>query len=200
MKLNAAVQKLTIAGLACGGFVMVSAALNKPAHAQLPEGDRASKLRALQSSVLTRPLADTVSPVAEPDAPDTTIAPSTTVPSTAAPSTEPLPETLDEAIATVTPLNNQLSISLMNTTGTTVTYEVLGDTSRRVLMAGESVMLQAISLPVTITTVREDNGFLSVAATSSVAGLFEISLSQRPDLDNDQSVIRIQADGQVFVN
>lgn len=189
MKLSAIVQKLTAAGLACGGLVLVSASLTKPAHAQLPEGDRASKLRALQSSVLTRPLADTVSPVAEPSAPDTIT-----------PSTEPLPETLNEATATVTPLNNQLTISLMNTTGTTVSYEVLGDTSRRVLAAGESVMLQGISLPVTITTVREDNGFLNVTATSSIEGMLEISLAQSPTLDDDQSVIRIQADGQVFVN
>ena len=112
----------------------------------------------------------------------------------------PLPEDRSDAIAMVSPVDSQLAISLVNDTGTTVTYELVGDTQRRMLMMGESAMLQGVSLPATITVTREDNGLLDIIASSSEAGMLEVSLMPEASLDDTQGVIRIQEDGQVFVN
>ncbi len=203
MKLSV-IKKLIASGLACGGLMLVSASLARPAYAQLSESDRVSRLRALQSSVLNRPtgaagslgetgsgqVGDVEAIPAEPSA----------EPSTVSPSSPPLPEAGMEAIATVTPINNQLSVSIINNTGTAVTYEVVGDTSRRTLLLNEFAMLRDIPLPTTITVVRQDEGLVDVVATSSEDGMLEISLEPEASLDDTQGVIRIQSDGQVFVN
>lgn len=97
-------------------------------------------------------------------------------------------------------MDGQLMTSLNNNTGATVTYEVIEDTSRRSLEAGESTTLQGISLPSTITLVRQDEGLLDVAADSAAAGVLSLSLSAESDLDDTQGVIRIQENDQVFVN
>ncbi|MBE9076083.1 hypothetical protein IQ241_02035 [Romeria aff. gracilis LEGE 07310] len=67
-------------------------------------------------------------------------------------------------------------------------------------MADESIMLQGIPLPATITVTRQDEGLLDVAAESTQAGMLEISLTPEPALDDTQGVIRIREDGQVFTN
>lgn len=126
----------------------------------------------------------------------TSITPGGTVPSAA----PPLPADRSDAIAIVSPVDSQLAISLMNDTGATVTYEVIGDTQRRTLMMGESAMLQGIPLPATIIVVRQDSGLLDISASSSEAGMLEISLMREASLDDTQGVIRVQEDGQVFVN
>lgn len=151
-----------------------------------PDGDSMSKLRALQEGVLVRL-----------DGTQNVITESTATPglSSTSPAREP-----GEAIAVVTPMNNELSLSLMNDTGATVTYEVVGDTARRMLMAGESAMLQDIPLPATITVVRQDEGLLDISAVDTDDGMLQLSLMPEPDLDSTQGVIRIQEDGQVFVN
>lgn len=120
--------------------------------------------------------------------------------STAVPTSPPLPADRSDVIAFASPIDSQLAISLMNDTGATVTYEVVGDTQRRTLMMGESAMLQDIALPTTITVVRPDNGLLNISASSSEAGMLEISITPEASLDDTQGVIRMQEDGQVFVN
>lgn len=112
----------------------------------------------------------------------------------------PLPESRDQVVEIASPTDNQLSISLMNNTGALVTYEVVGDTQVRELMPNESAMLQDLPLPKTITLVRPDAGLLDITAESMEDGMLQISLSAETTLDSTQGVIRIQPDGQVFVN
>ena len=97
-------------------------------------------------------------------------------------------------------MDGQLSVNLMNNTGASVTYEVIGDTPRRTLEAEESAMLQGIPLPATITIVRQDEGLVSIVAQDSEDGTLSLSLAPDPTFDDTQGVIRIQEDGQVFVN
>lgn len=221
MTLKTILKKLSMTGAVCGGFWLAISPLAKPAIAQAggsncpnifyqepftsrvsaPEGcppteyqqllrgtqrgdlgvgdsDQASTLEELQnSSLATRTMGGAI-PSASP----------------------PLPEDRSDAIAMVSPVDSQLAISLVNDTGTTVTYELVGDTQRRMLMMGESAMLQGVSLPATITVTREDNGLLDIIASSSEAGMLEVSLMPEASLDDTQGVIRIQEDGQVFVN
>ncbi len=221
MTLNTMLKKLSMTGAVCGGFWLAMSPLAKPAIAQAggsscpnifyrepftrrisaPEGcppteyqqllrgieggdlgvgdsDRANTLEELQnSSLATRTRGGSI-PAAAP----------------------PFPEDQGDAIAMVSPVSSQIAVSLVNDTGATVTYELVGDTQRRMLMMGESAMLQGVSLPATITFVREDNGLLDVMASSSEAGMLEISLMPEASLNDTQGVIRIQEDGQVFVN
>lgn len=64
-------------------------------------------------------------------------------------------------------------VSLVNNTGTSVNYEVIGNTSRRLLEAGESAVLRDIPLPSTITLVRPDDGLLQISALSTEEGTLE---------------------------
>ena len=118
-----------------------------------------------------------------------------------APLVPPLPEESSNAIATVTPINGKVSIKLTNTTNTAITYEAIDYTERRTLAAKGEIVLKNLPAPVTLTLVRPDNGFIQIAATSATnSGLLEVSLSEGQTLNDQQSAIRIQQNGQVFVN
>lgn len=198
MKLSGILRRLSAAGLACGGLMLTSTSLARPAHAQLTESDRVIRLRDLQSSVLNRP---TGAAGISGEASSGQFGGVETIPiEPVTPSSPPLPEADMQPIATATPINGQLSVEVVNNTGTAVSYEVIGDTSRRTLLLNESAMLRDIPLPTTITVVRQDNGFVNITAVSSEDGMLKISLQPRPSLDNAQSAVRIQANGQVFAN
>ena len=120
---------------------------------------------------------------------------------TTAPAQPPLPESLGNAIATVTPLNGRVDVLLRNDTNTTITYEVIGHTQPRSLRGGTEVRLQALPVPVTITTLRPDRGLVRIAPISGTqAGSIGFSLDETTRLGNDQEAIRIQNNGQVLVN
>lgn len=221
MAFNAVLRKLSVTGAVCGGFWMAISPLAKPAVAQT-SGDNCPDIfyREPFTSRVSAP--DGCPPteyqqllrgtergdlgVGDSDQADTleelqTTSPAVVTPGSAVTSASPpLPEDRSDAIAIVSPVDSQLAISLMNDTGATITYEVVGDTQRRTLMMGESAMLQGIPLPATITVVRPDNGLLDISASSSEVGMLEISLMPEASLDNTQGVIRIREDGQVFVN
>ncbi len=118
-----------------------------------------------------------------------------------APLVPPLPEESSNAIATVTPINGKVSVKLTNTTNTAITYEAIDYTERRTLPAKGEVVLKDLPAPVTLTLVRPDNGFIQIAATSAAnSELLEVSLREGRTLNDQQSAIRIQQNGQVFVN
>jgi len=52
--------------------------------------------------------------------------------------------------------------------------------------------------PVTVTFVRQDKGLVDVIPTSTQQGSLEVSLDESKNLDDNQGVLRIQKDGQVF--
>lgn len=103
-------------------------------------------------------------------------------------------------IARVEPTNGTVNIQLMNATNIPIYYEVTGETGRRIISAQDEAYLQNISLPATITAVRTDDGLLQVIAERNAEGVLELSLEEDPTFDDTQGVIRIQSDGQVFVN
>ncbi len=201
MSLSIVQKGLNTAAIVVGGFFLSVTSWPYTAIAQTPasdsgisESDRTSRLEALQRSVLQR---TTENSSTAPTAAETAVPP---VSGTVSDSTSPLPEELSEAIAIATPVNDQLSISVINNTGTTITYEALGDTDVRQLMMDESIMLQGISLPTTLTFVRPDNGFVEVSVTPSQEGMLEIVLTPKETFDDVKGVVRIQAGGQVFLN
>ncbi|NMG08448.1 hypothetical protein [Brasilonema sp. UFV-L1] len=114
--------------------------------------------------------------------------------------TPPLPEQNQSPIALVTPANGKVSVRLRNNTNARINYEALGYTGQRVLSGRTEVVLQNLPLPVTISTVRQDNGFVKVTPTSTESGLIELSLDEQRRASDKQGVVRIQKDGKVFLN
>ncbi|AFZ21696.1 hypothetical protein [Allocoleopsis franciscana] len=115
--------------------------------------------------------------------------------------TPPLPENRSNAIATVMPMAGKVDVKLKNNTNAIVSYEAIGHTQRRFLAAGEEIVLQNLPTPVTITTVRQDKGLVDVVPLSSAQpGMLEVSLNESKQLDNNLGALRIQRDGQVFLN
>lgn len=113
----------------------------------------------------------------------------------------PVPETRSNAIALVTPIDGKVDVKLKNNTNTTISYEAIGHTQRRFIAGGEEIVLQDLPTPVTITTVRQDRGLVDVTPVStSQAGVLEVSLNESTNLDDSLGALRIQRDGQVFLN
>lgn len=128
--------------------------------------------------------------------------PSQSIPATTPLIQPPLPEEQSPPIATVTPMDGMVEVKVKNNTNATVNYEVVGHTPRRILAGKQETELQKLPLPVTITFEREDKGFVKVMPMSATdkQGVLEIALDEDPDLNNSQGAIRIQKNGQVFLN
>lgn len=114
----------------------------------------------------------------------------------------PLPQNRADAVTTIALTNNSFDARLRNNTNALVSYEVIGQTQRRYLQSGEEAVLQGLSAPATVTFVRQDDGFVEVLPLSgSQTGLLSVSLNEdATPLDQNQGVLRIQEDGQVFLN
>jgi hypothetical protein len=113
----------------------------------------------------------------------------------------PLPEDRSDAIARVMPMNGMVDIRLTNNTNVGINYEVTGETQRYLIEGGESTVLRNITLPMTMTVVRTDDGWADVNVLSAEEGMIELGLDEdATPLDENQGVVRIQEDGQVFVN
>lgn len=120
----------------------------------------------------------------------------------AQPAQPPLPEQRSQPIAKVIPTDGTIDVRLKNNTNAAITYEAVQQTQRRVLRAGEEVVLQNVPVPMTLTFVRQDNGFVEVVPTNaSEQGLLSLSLDEdATPRDRNQGVIRVQRDGQVFLH
>ncbi len=169
----------------CGSLLLVAIPLNSIAQTPSPTPNRVLNPK---PSIFNEPLYN------RDRAPANNSTPS-------APLVPPLPEESGKAIATVIPIGGKVSVKLTNTTNTAITYEAIDYTERRTLPAKREVVLKDLPAPVTLTLVRPDNGFIQIAATSAAnSGLLEVSLSEGKTLNDQQSAIRIQQDGGVFVN
>jgi hypothetical protein len=60
--------------------------------------------------------------------------------------------------------------------------------------------LRGLPTPVTITLVRQDGGLVKVMPMSTSEGMLSVSLDETTNFDDNQGVLRIQRDGQVFLN
>jgi uncharacterized protein YsxB (DUF464 family) len=98
-------------------------------------------------------------------------------------------------------MNGTVNVRLKNNTNAIVTYEAVGHTQRRILPGREETVLRSLPTPVTITMVRQDEGLLKVTPVSTKEqGVLEVSLDEEKTLDDNQGTLRIQRDGQVFLN
>jgi hypothetical protein len=112
----------------------------------------------------------------------------------------PLPENRAEPIANIAPVAGEVGVRLKNNTNTLVSYEAIGYTQRRFLPAGAEATLR-LPTPATITMVRQDDGLLEVMSMpTEKSGILAVSLDEATTLTDNQGVLRIQPDGQVFLN
>lgn len=117
------------------------------------------------------------------------------------PARMPQPEICSDAVARITPTNGTVDVRLKNNTNAVVSYQAIGHTDRRYMLGGEEIMLQNLPTPITITAVRQDEGLLQIMPISvDETGHLEVSFEEETTLDSNQGVLRIQEDGQVFVN
>lgn len=124
-----------------------------------------------------------------------------TAPTQSTPIQPPLPEQQGRAIATVTPVGGKVDVRLKNDTNAVIAYQAIGHTDRRILPAKGEIVLRGLPAPVTITLVRQDNGFIQIIpASSSSSGVLDLSLNEAQNLNEQQGTIRIQRNGNVFVN
>jgi len=121
---------------------------------------------------------------------------------TNAPLQPPLPEKRSRAVATVMPMNGSVNVRVKNNTNAVVTYQAIGQTPRRILPGRQETLLRNLPVPVTVTFTRQDNGFVQVIPMSaSKDGVLEVALDEDANpRDSNQGVLRIQKDGQVFLN
>ena len=113
----------------------------------------------------------------------------------------PLPENRSQPIAMVMPMEGKVNVKLKNNTNAVISYEALGSTQRRFLRGGEKTVLRNLPTPVTVTLVRQDKGLLKVIPISnSQPGMLQVSLDEAKHLSDSQGVLRIQKDGEVFLN
>lgn len=147
---------------------------------------------------------DTVAGERTPGLPGANLTPDRIVPADAptTPVRPPLPENRSQAVAKVMPMNGAVSVKLKNNTNAIVAYEAVGYTQRRVLAGGQEIVLRNLPVPVTVTFVRQDNGFVEALPISvSTSKVLEVELNEDASpLDSNQGVLRIQKDGQVFLN
>lgn len=139
----------------------------------------------------------------QPEAQSPMALPNRTVPfGGATPIQPPLPENRASAVTTVALRDGSFDVMVTNNTNTLVTYEVIGHTQRRYLQGGETVNLQNIPAPSTITFVRQDDGFVKVTPVSTTEpGLLSVSLNEDTSpSDNNGGTLRIQDTGQVYLN
>jgi hypothetical protein len=124
-----------------------------------------------------------------------------TTPEAASPGVIPAPEERSEPIAMVMPTDGMVSVKLINNTNALITYEAVGHTEPRTLSGSEEVTMTDLPLPLTLTMVRQDDGFLSIETVESDPGTLAVSLDEEETLiDMNQGVLRIQEDGGVYAN
>lgn len=100
----------------------------------------------------------------------------------------------------VTPVNQRISIRVFNDTGAAIDYEVIRDTQYRSLGGNQTITLQSLATPTTLTFRRQDGGLLQPSLRSTTAGVLELRLIATSDFNLDRTTLTIDETGGVFLN
>lgn len=111
-------------------------------------------------------------------------------------------------MATVPVAQTGITIRLVNQTSAPITYEALGDTQPRSLMATGDVTLQQLNAPATLAFFYQDipkdrqegTGLLQATlVVDETTGILDVIVRPTNDLDADVSNITVEENGNVFV-
>ncbi|MGF1536959.1 MAG: hypothetical protein ACFB4J_10820 [Elainellaceae cyanobacterium] len=100
-------------------------------------------------------------------------------------------------VGRVSPESGSLSIQLINTIGAPITYQVVTDTAQRSLPANSDIVLQNLSLPVSIFLYRPDTGLIQATAATE-PGQLQVTLEAATDLADNVRSIELDDAGYVF--
>ena len=111
-------------------------------------------------------------------------------------------------MTTVPVAQTGITIRLVNQTSAPITYEALGDTQPRSLMATADVTLQQLNAPTTLTFFYQDipkdrqlgTGLLQATlAVDEATGILDVIIRPTNVLDDDVSNLTVEENGNVFV-
>ena len=109
-----------------------------------------------------------------------------------------------EPVAVVMPKEGTIDVMLENDTNALIDYQAMGYTENQTLEGGEKHTMVNLPVPVVIRTARQDDGFVKILPITDSEGseTLKVTLDEDPDFydDDNLGVIRIEADGGVFVN
>jgi serine/threonine protein kinase len=122
----------------------------------------------------------------------------------ASPKTSPQPtpnEGVDrKAVAAVSPSGGRVDVSLVNATGTVVSYQVLGNTDERSLYADMRSNLRGLPAPANVSFYRPDRGPIVVNTRTIGPNKIEVTLRRGNGPDDDHSFLTVQESGKVILN
>ncbi len=202
-------RKAGLLGAVCGSLFIGWQAIAAPTSSSLIPQRAADKLLSQANphpSIFNEPpynrstsqTEPSIAPTMQPT-PGPGTAPSTTPPGSVL--QPPLPSQLQAPSAIITPNNGIVNVTLMNQTGASINYQVIGDTNQRSLPGKSNVVLQGLKTPVTLTFRRQDGGLLKVSPqAASEPGMLSVTFTQTTDFGTDRNSMRIQRNGSVFLN
>jgi serine/threonine protein kinase len=103
-------------------------------------------------------------------------------------------------IATASPNSGRVDVSLVNATGTVVSYQVLGNTDERSLYADMRSNLRGLPAPANVSFYRPDRGPIEVSTKTIAPGKIEVILRRGNGPDTDHSFMTVQDSGKVTLN
>jgi hypothetical protein len=109
------------------------------------------------------------------------------------------PAQLKEPTTTVGLPKGQVNITLVNQTGTVVTYQVLGDTAERRLPTNAKYTLRRLQTPTDMSFYRPDRGPIDATVQATAAGELQLIFRRGPNFDRDNSFLSVLDSGQVFL-
>jgi hypothetical protein len=117
------------------------------------------------------------------------------------PTVTPLPESIFMPKAQISLKSDRVNLTLINKTNAEITYQVIGDTESRTLAGQQTINLQGLRAPVTVTLDRKDSGFLLLTpkASDKSEDTVEATLETTMDMSIDATTMRIERNGSVFL-
>ncbi|EAW35566.1 hypothetical protein [Lyngbya sp. PCC 8106] len=93
-----------------------------------------------------------------------------------------------------------VTVKLVNTTDTTITYQVIEGTGERTLEGSSQVELQGLPIPLNLTYRRQDGGLLLVVPKAVEQGVLEVRFQPTGNFFLDTRSLNITGTGSVFLN
>lgn len=114
---------------------------------------------------------------------------------------QPAPELQFTPKTRVTLNGDRVNVTLINRTSAAINYQVVGDTQFRTLAGQQTVALQGLRVPTTLTFDRQDSGLLKITLKQSEKSpnTIEATLDTTTDLAIDGTTVRIENNGSVFL-
>lgn len=102
------------------------------------------------------------------------------------------------AIASVGLAEGTFDVRIINETNSQVNYEAVVATGDRLLPQGAEAVLRGLEPPTSLMFFQEDSGLVSVEV-ETMDDMLQITLTPAGRIGEDESVVRVQEDGQVYV-